>query len=438
MPRLKRCPLLSRPPVAIRRATGGLLCLVLLVSSGAPAQEMPPQTPPEPGRAGHASVALVGTKRIFFHQVLEEWRPVWRATLARLDRGETGRDLAEARLQEAWLAALDAAVREEVFHQEAERTLEMRLSTYAERLYEARNDGRAHRESPGFQRLLSATRRQYQENLQRLVNENARLQADRLGGEEALFEVLARQGVDYETFKESLRRKIVVQRYLADAIPLNNIAEPRPSDIRAYYRTHREDFLTPGKVVFRHIFVTFERDGGEAAARERAAEIHSYIKEEALSFAEAARRYSDDRISAEAGGLEPLPEEAIPPGGLPDDPEREAWMQELRSAVEEIEDPGLGPLLIGTHGCHIARILRRDPGHVVPFSEAQKRIEQALLAEKRERLTERLYRRLREQVRVEILMPEFPETYLSARAIDRALGRTPEAPPPPDLPAPDL
>lgn len=74
-------------------------------------------------------------------------------------------------------------------------------------------------------------------------------------------------------------------------------------DARQYYREHREDFERPATATVRMVsFSTVPTAGDTARVRSRADSIRSAILEDEITFAEAAREFSSDTISAPEGG----------------------------------------------------------------------------------------------------------------------------------------
>lgn len=86
--------------------------------------------------------------------------------------------------------------------------------------------------------------------------------------------------------------------------------EVTDADVRAYYDSHQDEFLSPETVTVRHILfrVKHKATKEEIDAKEKLAkEVLAKINSGKLSFAEAAKQYSDDKASAKRGGnLSPI------------------------------------------------------------------------------------------------------------------------------------
>lgn len=361
-------------------------------------------------------VAEVGTGRVGVPQVFEVWEPIWRDTMRQYLTGAQDKQATRARLQQAWEEAVETAIQEEVFYQEAKRQYDQWIRDGAALLFERKTGHKPRPSHPLYREILTNVRLRYAQRLDELVSTIVDLNTRRLGGTSQLQAVLARQGITWTEWRDRIRRRALIRDYHRHNLPLNRLAEPRPADIRAYYRQYRADFEFPGATTFRHIFVAFARHGGEVPARARARALFETLRDAppqnlAERFAQLARTESDDAPSAPYGGLEPLPEGATTPEGEALASSRLSWMADVHEAIGDLEVGKLGPVLLSTAGCHLVLILTREEGGVVPFAKAQQEITSLLAGKRREAVILRHYNRLREDVRIEVLMPRFPAAY---------------------------
>ncbi len=79
---------------------------------------------------------------------------------------------------------------------------------------------------------------------------------------------------------------------------------PDDATVAAYYEKKRDRFAVPEQVHARHILIQAPADDAEAgkAALSRIEEIRDRLLKKKISFAEAAQKTSDDKITAENGG----------------------------------------------------------------------------------------------------------------------------------------
>jgi hypothetical protein len=399
-----------------RALTAALFSLGLLLCGGPlPAGEE--ATPDLDGEVVEPSkpqvfVAQVDTGRIPLEDVLEVWRPAWRDIIHRCRTGALDEQEADRELQAAWETAVETAVREEIFYREAVRSIHEQIKQRAREIHSQRAPGsmRNPEQSASYRSVYRELREhvtaQIEEYIQLLIQRNIR----RLGGETQLHEVLARQGLTWEEWRERLQRKAYISFYHNRITPDSRLAIPSPSEIRAYYRQHPDEFRQPGVTRFRHLLLRFREHSGEEKTRRLAADIYDRLLAEELDFAQAARQYSDDAVSAEYGGIEPLPE-TVRGSAAARDRDRLAWMADVRDAVEDLPAGELGPVLLSPVGCHLVYVIERVPGEVLPFAEAQKEIAQLLRSRRREAEIQAAYEELRGNVTVEIDMPLYPEEY---------------------------
>jgi len=374
----------------------------------APASGAPEATGGEPPTATRRFAAEVGTGKISMDQVFEVWGPAWYEAMAEVRRCRLSAEACDARLQKEWERALETVIREEVFYQEAERQYEIDLGKYIDKAYEYEQQ-RSGPHSLGPSRAQVARRIQETEEqrLEQAVDEMVARFINASGGVVRLKEVLQARGITWEDWRERIRRKGFANRHLNIQLqPL--VPRPvRPADIRDYYKRHKDEFVKPGRVAFRHILFSYEARGGETAARAAARNVYDALVAKTLTFEEAARKHSDDAASREQGGLEL---------GLVEDVERDAWLGDVREAVRK-EPPGvLGPILVSGKGCHLVMLIKAESSVPIPFAEAQRAMQQKIYAERWEAATEKYYQELREKVRIEILTSTFPEE-LSWRAL---------------------
>lgn len=364
-----------------------------------------------------AFVAVVDRERVTLDQVLEIWGPAWYEAISAARAGEISPAACDHRLQREWMRAVDTAIRDEVFYQESIRQEEKMFQQHLDQIYRAQTRASgSNGESKSV--LEQRLRRQYERMIERQVEEMIERQIRASGGIEALKRTILRRGLTWEEWRRRLIRKAMIYRFLYLTIePLGqNQPEPRPTDIREFYQKNPDQFQLPGRVRFRHILFSSEARGGEDAAYQAAVSVYEAIRDGRISFEEAARKHSDDAVSREQGGLET----EISP-----DPDREAWLSDVREAARG-EKPGtLGPILMSPRGCHLVFLEKAEKGRILPFREAQSIIVQRMKADRWEKESQALYEELKKKTHIEILMPEFPSALSCASISSRAPGFPP-------------
>lgn len=382
-----------------------LLCLLLLLFlRPLSAQEGPDllDVEPELPSAGVKQfAAAVGTGQITLDQVLEEWGPSWYQVIGKVRSGRLAPNQADGALQQEWTRALDIVIREEIFYQEAMREHEKMIVSRARAIHDGQRSSRGNN-GPPLRVIEREIRRRFNKSVERQLNYMIDRYIKASGGLENLKKVISRRDITWSEWRERLQRKAFTDQYLHSILGPRVPRDARPADIRNYYRDNPDEFTEPGLVIFRHILFGFEKRGGEEAARSAANDVYDALMEKRFTFAEAAKRFSDDEKSKAGGGLE----NAISP-----DPAREAWLSNIREALRSEKPKEIGPMLISPAGCHLVMLEQVQPGTKTSFREAQKTIARKLYSSKWEVEAGNLYKELRKAVRVDIKTPRFPDRY---------------------------
>ncbi|MDR1535026.1 MAG: peptidyl-prolyl cis-trans isomerase [Planctomycetota bacterium] len=364
---------------------------LLAADAGEVASLSPP--PGGPGDSLAAEIAAaVGSVRIRADQVFELWTPVWYETLAKVRNGKLDPEKGDDRLSREWRRALKALIKDEVFYQEAEYEFNSDINGIVDNIVR-QGDPRPRG------RIASEIKRRLNQDMDRYFRQlNSELVRESGGGLK-LRKVLEDRGVTFLEWRNRLRKKAFTQSYLRQIIN-PRAPDPGPRRIQEYYARHPEEFSLPGLVRFQHIFFSNAERGGADSAREAAIGVWQDLEEGKIDFETAVREFSDDPISRERGGRE-TGEEA-------GDPEREAWLSDVRTALREEEPGALAPILESPFGCHLAKLVSIGAERRIPFGEASRDIEGRLKSEIWEEETDRYYNSIRRNIDVRVLMPDFP------------------------------
>ena len=394
---------------AIRACAAWTAVLAVLLATGALRAGESATRPYEPDPAEQRFVAEVGPERVDLSLIMETWLPVQRKVHERRAAGQLDEAGVSKALQEAWQQAVETAVREELFYQEARRDMANEITSIAGAQYQSQNRSRDYAPSshPYLQNKIAD---KFNAAIEEIVQNRIDYQTKRAGGIVELHRILAAQGLNWETWRMRIYRRALTDWYLHRKFPFSSMTQVRPKAVRDYYKDHPEEFTIPGAVSFRHVFVDFRKYPSEDAARERAGVIYDTLTAGELSFTDAAAKFSDDAVSAPFGGMEPLPKGGNGPDAL--DSRRQAWLADIRLAVQDTApapDNQPGAVLVSTMGCHLVQVIEKSPSRVVPFAEAQERIGMMIQGQVWEVKVQGLDLKLRDTVRVQILMPEYPK-----------------------------
>jgi Parvulin-like peptidyl-prolyl isomerase len=344
---------------------------------------------------GQGTAAEVGMGKVGVDQVFELWGPVWYETLTKVRNGKMSVQAGDDQLQKEWAFALRALIKEELFYQEAEREHNTMINNYAEMIFRSQGDGYVKPRNQIASEVRTMMRQDMDKSFREITNELIK----ESGGVIKLRKVLEGRGLSYRDWQERLKKKAFTQTYLS--MILNPRAPaPGPKAVQEYYASHSDEFVVPGTVRFRHIFFSKDSRGGEEAAREAVSDVWGMLMDEEIDFETAAAQFSDDPVSAARGGLETEDVAA--------DPEREAWLGDIRAALREETPNQLAPILESPFGFHLAMLLSIGADSKIPFKEVRKSIERKLANAVFQAESDKYFTVVRKNTPITIMAPNFP------------------------------
>lgn len=140
------------------------------------------------------------------------------------------------------------------------------------------------------------------------------------------------------------------------------------ADVKRYYDEHQRDFGVPEQRQASHILITVDKNAPPDAkqkARARAEEIYNEVKKNPGSFAELAKKYSQDPGSAEKGG---------DLGSF----SRGTMVKAFDDAVAKMKPGEISPPVESEYGFHIIKLKSITPGTVNTLDQVRPQIEQEL------------------------------------------------------------
>lgn len=352
-------------------------------------------------------VAIVGHARIGADQLLELWTPIWWETQAKVRNGKMTPGAGDAKLQSEWEKALKTLIKDELLFQEAEQEHNSMLNSYVDRIMRGGAD------RPRAQ-VVAEVRRLVQQEIDKSMHMLGSALIKESGGRVKMAKVLEKRGMSLREWESRLRKKAFTQSYL-HMILSPRAPDPGPRQVQKYYSENQEEFMLPGVVKFRHVFLS-NAVRGEERARDDAVEVWERLVDGEIDFDAAVTQYSDDAESKARLGLETEAEAS--------DPEREAWLADIRTALRE-ETPGeIGAILESPFGCHVAMLISVGAPQKIPFQEVSRQIKGKLVGKIWEEETDRYFNTIRKSADIRVLMPGFP-AHLACSALDGAPRRQP-------------
>ena len=186
------------------------------------------------------------------------------------------------------------------------------------------------------------------------------------------------EGTALEDAKTQLRLDVFVGNVLA------KVAKPKPKEVADYYRRNPQEFAAPEMVHAAHIIKNVDEATPEAQAREAIDEIWRLL-EQGAEFSTLANTHSD--CPGNGGDL----------GWFP----RGQMVPEFDEVVFALEPGQVSPVFRTSFGFHIAMVLDRRQAGKRSFEEVREKIENGLHRHRQQNAMESLFRRLREQARIQ-------------------------------------
>jgi peptidyl-prolyl cis-trans isomerase D len=184
----------------------------------------------------------------------------------------------------------------------------------------------------------------------------------------------------YEQYKQqyanSIPEKIKAQYIVIDTAKLKGKVPVTQAELQQYYNQHQDEYRIPETVTVRHILIKTPTPGpdgkvdqaGVDAARKKAEDIAKQLKAGA-SFAELAKKYSEDPGSAQNGGL-------LPPLT------RGRTVPEFEQAAFNTPVGQTTDIIRTSYGFHIVHVEAKQQARLKPLDEVMPEIETVLQGQK--------------------------------------------------------
>ena len=184
----------------------------------------------------------------------------------------------------------------------------------------------------------------------------------------------------YEQYKQqyanSIPEKIKAQYIVIDTAKLADKVPVTQAELQQYYNQHQDAYRIPETVTVRHILIKTPTPGpdgkvdqaGVDAARKKAEDIDKQLKSGA-SFAELAKKNSDDPGSAQNGGLLP----PLTKGRTVPEFEQAAFTTPVGQTTDIIRT---------SYGFHIIHVESKQQARLKPLDEVKPEIEAVLKGQK--------------------------------------------------------
>jgi peptidyl-prolyl cis-trans isomerase C len=227
------------------------------------------------------------------------------------------------------------------------------------------------------------------QQVQKQIDE-AKLQA---GGEEGFTNALAGMNVTLAEFTQRLRDDVIVRDRLLQLADAS--AKVTPEDARKFYDENRERMKMPERVRASHILIAVPRDSTDEVKKEKRTKIESVQTslKNGEKFPDLARKYSEDPVSARAGG---------DLGFFT----RGQMVPEFEAVAFSLKTNEISEIVVTKFGYHILLITEHQPAGERSFDEVKADIEKYLRSTKEQEIAAAHVKKLRDTSKYEILLPK--------------------------------
>ena len=174
------------------------------------------------------------------------------------------------------------------------------------------------------------------------------------------------QGINWEDFKEQLRRQLLMQEVISRDVGSRLVVTRE--EMRAYYEKHKEEFKSEGMVHLAEILVSNTKHTPDEAAK-RSKDVVAELKGGA-KFSAMVKKYSDDPSADAAGDIGMMKTSGVAPV--------------IADAVNKLDVNENTDAIPVKSGYLILRLLERFSPGVPTFEEVESRVNEALYSQRME------------------------------------------------------
>ena len=236
-----------------------------------------------------------------------------------------------------------------------------------------------------------------------------------LGSEEKFNEILKQNNVSQKRIKEDLANEVKIHK-LVEATSDVKVSD---KEVKDFYNQNKDRFNYPERVKASHILIEANPElikksiiDADKDGKLSAADIDKKVKEEmdkkmALAkdvraqalkdpkkFADLAKKYSDDKGSAQKGG---------DLGYFP----REAMVKEFSDVAFSIKPDTISEIVVTRFGNHIILVEDRSAAGIAPFEQVQGEIKAYMEQDKKISALQKLFDGLKSNAKIEFNDPSF-------------------------------
>ena len=175
---------------------------------------------------------------------------------------------------------------------------------------------------------------------------------------------IEKQGLNYEDFKDQIRRSLLTREVIGREVG-SRIVLSR-DDARKFYEAHKKEFESPGLVHLGQILISTEKRKPEEAEK-RANDALAELKA-GQRFADIAKKYSDGPSAEQGGDVGFMKEESLAP--------------DIAAVVAKLDLNEFSNPIQSKYGYIILKVLERYSPGIPKFEEVEKRVNDVMYDQK--------------------------------------------------------
>jgi peptidyl-prolyl cis-trans isomerase SurA len=240
--------------------------------------------------------------------------------------------------------------------------------------------------------------------------DSIRLQ-NNLGSMEDLEKAVSSQGINWEDFKDNIRKGLLTQRVISQEVG-SHITVGK-DEIAKYYEAHKKDYIRPEQVALREIVVTTEgKKDSELPDLKKKAETALKRVKDGEEFGEIAKRFSDGSTAKQGGFLGVY--------------KRGELSKELEDTVFKMKKNDLTDVMDTKQGYLILQVLEHYDEGEQSLAKVEGEITDKLYSERMEPKLREYLKTLREQSYV-VIKPGYQDMAGGGNSEIQEVSATPEA-----------
>lgn len=206
------------------------------------------------------------------------------------------------------------------------------------------------------------------------VNKGFKEYISRLGlDEKKVKDELLKLDITEEILMSEIKKLLMVERFL-DKRKKTLKLTVSDEEVKAFYDEHPDTFNKPERIEISHIAIKSPAGEDEAAAKEAMKKIlmiQEKLKKGEGTFADLAKEYSEDTMSAENGGA--LKGEITRNSPLP---------KTILDAAFELNKGEVSDVVKSSIGFHLIKVTEKKPAEITPYGEIKDSLKFRLLEQK--------------------------------------------------------